>query len=52
MRETTIALMAERTDLRSVPDLLGARAAINPDHVAFARWIDGEVHDVTIGREG
>lgn len=50
MRETTIALMAERTDLRSVPDLLGARAAINPDHVAFARWIDGEVHDVTIAQ--
>ncbi len=49
MREVTIPLAVDRSDLRSTMDLLADRVRINPAHIAFGRRVDGELTDVTTG---
>lgn len=47
MRETTIPLAIERPDLLRISDILEYRVRADPEHVAFARRVNGELTDVT-----
>lgn len=50
MRQTSVPPMIDRPDLVSTSSILQERQRIDPDHAAFARFMDGRLVDVTVAQ--